>query len=474
MNKAKRKSLNLKLILLVLLLLAAATVLCVVLATPNALREDFKRISSEQYDSLFLSMYPVDTYSEEDFETYRELTLLKASYCIPEFPVLERYMKRIAKSGNTITTIYLGIRPELTDMERLLALFERYPSVGFEVILPYPSLSYWEGLPEEEYHRLLEAYDSFLTSIVEVTNAHFYFFGSQEWLTCNPGNYQGDLLVNEAIASTIMLHSDVYHEYLVTADNAQAFASDLVQLTGNARLAPQALPDLVDYRFVFFGDSVIGNYTDSSSIPGVVAGLSGAAVFNCGYGGNSATVNPDSPINLPGIAEAFAGQDLSALPADTQVYAGLSAYVAQPLPEKKLCVVINYGLNDYFSGYPLSSEADPYDVTTFCGAIRTSVATIRAAHPDATIILCTPSYCFYFLEGMDPRGEEGHIITEYVASIIALSGELQVELLDTYYDFGVDGSNWETYLLPDQVHPNMTYRYLIGKRIVEMIAEKSR
>lgn len=463
MTRSKRT--KLLAICIAALLLIGAALLFVLFGKPKTQREDYRQISSQTYDTVFLSMYPLDTYQEEDFAAYRKMTLLKTAYCIPDYSVLKQYMKRVAKSGNSISTVYLGIRPDKVSPEDLLELALLYPSAGFEVILSYPSADYWKNLSEEEYTRMLGVYCDFLSAAQEKPNLRFYFYGSQAWLIANPDNYLDDWLVAENIAKEIMLHSDSIHEYLVTPERAESFSRQLTELTAKIRSTPQA-PDLSDRCVIFLGDSVIGNFTDSLSVPGVVAALSNATVFNCGYGGNSASMHPECPTALPGISEALVTGNLSLLPEDTQVYSGISSYLSNPPKDKKLCVVIYYGLNDYFAGYQVSSEEDPYDIATYTGAIRTAVAALRTGLPDPQIILCTPNYCRQFEYGTEPHG--GYILEDYANAVIALSEELETDLLDTYHGFGIDKENWSGFIT-DQVHPNAAFRYLIGESLTGLI-----
>ncbi|MDE7045370.1 MAG: hypothetical protein K2O97_10245, partial [Acetatifactor sp.] len=100
-------------------------------------RADYQQIASAEYDSVFFSMYPIDTFREEDYSYYRGMNLLKSSYCIPSFSVLKSYLRKVSASGNQITTAYLGIRPDLTDPWKLQKLLRRYPGITFEVILSY-------------------------------------------------------------------------------------------------------------------------------------------------------------------------------------------------------------------------------------------------------------------------------------------------------------------------------------------------
>lgn len=424
-------------------------------------RLDYQHIAATEYDTVFLSMYPIDTYREEDYAYFRGMTLFKSSYCIPSLSVLKDYMQHIADSGNQVTTAYLGIRPELADSEKLRELLSRYPDITFEIVLPYPSADYWRTLSREDYEQTLAAYCHFLTAAPEIQEANFYFFGAQEWLICNPGNYTGFWSANEEISQMLMAYSDRDHGALLTAESASDYAQALASLTHTLRESPQVYPDLSGQCIIFFGDSVIGNYTGSASIPGVVAGLTGAETYNCAHGGDSATL-------APATIDAFFREDLSAFPEDSQPYAGTAAYLENKTVDKQLCFVINYGLNDYFSGIPVSSE-DPYDTATYSGALRTAVKLIQENAPGARIILCTPNFSSAFQNGTEPHGTDGFVLEDYVNALLSLAGELDIDVLDNYHSLGITSANEGQYLA-DQVHPNEACRFLIGSNLAQLFA----
>ena len=167
------------LFLAVILVAAAAFFLYLTFRKPALQRQDYKAISSTEFDTAFLSMYPLDTYHEEDFSHFRAMTLFKASYCIPNKSVLDNYMKRIAKSGNDIRTVYLGIRPDKISPQELLAVTSPYPSVTFEVILAYPSAEYWKQLTDKEYESLLNSYGDFLSAAPGLTGMNLYLYASK-------------------------------------------------------------------------------------------------------------------------------------------------------------------------------------------------------------------------------------------------------------------------------------------------------
>lgn len=423
---------------------------------------DYQQIASTEYDTVFLSMYPIDTFREEDYAYFRGMTLFKSSYCIPSLSVLTDYMLQIADSGNHVTTAYLGIRPELTNPEKLRKLLEQYPDITFEIILSYPSADYWQALSQEDYAQTLAAYCSFLTAAPEIQEANFYFFGAYEWLIANPANYLDQWSVNEEIAQTLMAFSDRDHGSLITTESAAAYAETLTSLTRSLRTAPQTYPDMSGYCIVFFGDSVIGNYTDSTSIPEVVSGLTGAEVYNCARGGDSSLMGPS-------FVNAFFQEDLSEVPEDSQIYAGITSYLANKPTDKQLCFVINYGLNDYFHGIPATCAEDPGNgFLSYHGAMQTVVELIREHVPDAQIIVCTPNFSAAFENGMEPHGANDDILENYAVALLSLAEELDIDVLDNYYGLGITPENQEQYLA-DQVHPNEACRFQIASELAKLL-----
>lgn len=444
---------------------------------PKERRSDYKRLSSESYDTVFLSMYPVDYFYEEDFTYYRGMNIVKASYTIPSFATLESYMDVIARSGNTISTIYLGVLPDELPSDELAVLLQSYPGVHFEIILPNPSLDYWLELSETECTAKLEAYRDFTLPLLQYENMAFYFFGAEEWLIANPANYCDVLLTSETASRTIMLNADQGHSYLLTVDKLEEDLDTLSALIADNRSHAAENTIIQDYQIIFLGDSVIGNFSGSTSIPGVVEGLTNAQVYNFGIGGGCATDSSENISSLPDIVNALIYRDTSYLSPSTE-YAqnvalteDIAAYLEYSETEtpENLCFVINYGLNDYFSGCLIASE-DSYDVHTYAGAIRTSMTALQEAYPDAPIILATPNFTSYFGNGTEYREGASHTLEDYANAVISLSEELHVELVDNFNELDINAENHFQYL-SDGCHPNETGRFLMGQRIAAKLAE---
>lgn len=475
-TKQTRKQKKFFLLAGIIIGLCILTAILLVCLFPKNKRADLKRLSTECYDSVFLSMYPIDNFYEEDFTYWRGMTLVKADYNLPSFSSLKTYLNVIGKSGNTISTIYLGVLPEKLDPGKLAGLLQSYPGVHFEIILPNPSMDDWLALSEEQCERTLSAYEDFINTLLPYGNMSLYFFGASEWLIANPANYGEGLLTSEDTSLTIMLNSDRDHAYLLTEENSRKTLEQLSSLIDSYRLTPPSYPDASHMSIVFLGDSVIGNYTGPTSIPGVVEGLTHAQVFNLGNGGGSATKYAEEDCSLLDIVNTIIYKDMSYVTLDLEKPAGyhlnaeLNNYFKADLQDE-LCFVISYGLNDYFCGALIASD-DPYDPQTYAGSIRTSVEALKQAYPDARIILMTPNFTSYFGNGTDYRGDATHTLEDYVDTVISLADELQVELLDNYHDLGINAKNHGTYLL-DGCHPNETGRFMIGSRIARKLAEQN-
>ena len=85
-------------------------------------RNDIERIATDDYTAVFFSMYPIDHFTEYDFNHYREIYPLKASYCIPDLKTMYDYFNRVSETYNETEIAYLGIRPDIINAEDLIDL----------------------------------------------------------------------------------------------------------------------------------------------------------------------------------------------------------------------------------------------------------------------------------------------------------------------------------------------------------------
>lgn len=448
----------------VLLVLAAAAACFVIHWNQTAMeRSDFRRIDSETYDSALLSMFPVSTYPRELFYTYSELTVFAADYVLPDLSAVHQYVDRMERSGNNVSTVYLGLLPDKVSLSEVAKLTSAHPDCFFELVMPCPFRDYWEDLSDAEYGRILDAYCACLSDVGILTNARLHCFTPYEWIITNPALYQDTWLVGEDLGSFMVTYT-IALQYLVTAENSAKLEDQLRTLTAQLRSAPPGYPDHGDITLIFFGDSILGNYSGGMSIPGVVSGLTNAASYNLGVGGSSASSSDQTPFSLPEAVSAFFAKDSSLFPEDSQAHSEFMRYCSSAAADDRNdCFVINLGLNDYFSGCPVESQ-DPYDCATYTGALRTAVTLIREHAPGAQVILCTPTYSSYVPDA-PPISEN---LSDYADAVLALAEELGVDVVDNFYGLGIDASNCEEYLT-DGVHPNERCRFEMARKILRAL-----
>lgn len=437
------------------------------------LKADMQRFSQGGYQGAFLSMYPLDTFNEEDFNRYRGLKVMKFSNSFMDIGEMSNALAQILETRKNVETVYIGIDPEKISRpedisEFLVPLIQNQSQTMFEILLSFPAMDYWVQKSSEETNQALRSYQQQPSMFLGLQNVTLYFLGGEEWLVCNSGNYISEFVANDQVARKLMLHTFCDHNFQLSPENANARMENMEKLVKKMREEPPVYNDQSDLAVVFFGDSIIGNYVDSLSVPEVVRSFSKAEVFNCGYGGTTAAQGEDSPICLPAVVDGMLSGDLSFLPMDSQAYLGLKQF--HKASYDRVAFVINYGLNDYMKGAPIEGD-DPYDVTTYSGALRTAVKDLREAYPEARIIIMAPNFTIFYNNGTDVNSEEGGVLTDYVKAAVKVGKELSVGYMNNYDDMGINEENQEVYLA-DGCHLNEEGRYLLGLRIVEKLQEE--
>lgn len=433
------------------------------------IRADFNRLESEEYDTVFFSMYPVDHYEENDYQHFRNMQIVKTSYQIPNGKVMRWYMEVANQSGNAISTVYLGIDPLRTAKEDIVILIQENPDIQFEIVPAYPEINYWLDMSETKCEKALQEYQIFAEWVTVLPNARVYFFSGEEWLICNSGNYEDTYLTNTEVSQFLMCNSDIQHSYQMTIETVADSIDKMGTLIAEYRVDRKEYPDASDKDIVFLGDSIIGNYTNSLSVPGVVEAFSGARVYNCGYGGKGAALSERTQLPLPTIVDKLVNKDLEGLPDGEQVSLGVASFVNREQTDRQLMFVINHGLNDYFDGVPLETE-DAYDIGSYCGAIRRAVETLKAAYPGAQILLMTPNFTIYFGNGEEIQSQQGGKLEDYAEAVLRLADELNVDVLDNFHELPITAENWGEYQ-DDGCHLNEWGRFLVGSRIAGTIEE---
>ena len=447
------------------------------------MKEDLKRLSEETYDSVLLSMHSTVGFKESDFAYYRGLRTAIMSHAVTGPKELSKYLEQILQSGNSISTIYLCLDPHLlwTDSGEkeqnwntnlangLYAYMADNPLITFEILLPYPYIDYWRHMEAAELDTLLTLYHTLVRDISAYSNAKTFFMGAEEWLMINPANYsERPFDANEEISFAIFANtfcgSGIYE---ITPANESNFWDSLREIIEREQTTPTTYPDLSDWCLVFFGDSILGNYSGSASIPGYVTGLTGASAFNFAIGGTSAGSRGEGQ-DIPDIFGGFVKENI-VLSEEGNLFSPKDTSLEE-LKGKKICFIFNYGFNDYYSGVPIENPQDPYDITSFKGSLRSCINALQILLPEAQYIIMTPTHTLLMDRGMEPGGPSGDILPAYVSAAQDLASELGLHFLDNYHDFVINDDTLEEYV-PDGTHPNEKGRLVIARQLIRFLQE---
>ena len=465
MKHSRKKTWILIAIAALLLLLCMALFLCLFFKAPKSKTRDLLRTS--EYNCVFLSMFPIETYDEEDFSHYRALDVLKLTEVIPNAKVLKAYLAEVRSSENELTSIYLGVDPRKVTANDVLEWKKAFPEASFEVFPMYRRLSDWMKLPSLE--KAYNAYLSLAEGLVSQEGIHVYSFFAQEWLIADDANYEKGTLLTKDIATRLFIYGDVAHNCDLKPENMALYFDDFNRLLVSSKNGGYHFPDLSSYDVIFLGDSVFGKYTGHNSIPELVASLSHARTYNFGYGGASAAGHlANSGTNL---LKAYLDKDLSGIPSDVAVYDGLKKRWEDEASssERTAVFVLHFGLNDYLEGHSMDNPMDPLDTDTYLGGLRSMIETLKQARPDAKIVLIAPNGITSYHAGADVKGENGSPLGAYADAVVGLGEEYGLPVINDFMD--VIPTNVAKYYLEDDIHPGENGRYRIAKAVIQCIKD---
>lgn len=443
-------------VLLVLLLLSAG-ILWLKIYEPGKRSADLQRLQQESYQGIFCSMYAPEAFPEDIYSAYMEYDVVRCSHRMASFSDISDYLETAFSSGNEVTHVFLVLDPLrlwnsslhnndrfYTSLdEKLISYIDSYSGAQFTILFSCPSLEYWRshntGSPTT-YQNVVRVLAAPL-SVRE--NVSLYFPAGEEWLISNPAAYDTPTDLNADSARSVMLL--VLSGALSYRDTEKYSSLDhFSTLVQEAVASPVSYPDLSDYNIVFFGDSVFGNYRDFASIPGVIGALTKADTYNQAIGGSSATQISTDDTSFPSVVQRFLAEDAAALSGD-----------------KKLCFVINYGLNDYFSGYTVEEYRD---------SLQAGVQSLQDAYPDAEILIVSSNFITAFDNGTAHNNEWNEVLSDYVAAAEETATAMNTAFLNINESLQWDAQNAAGYLA-DAVHPNEEGRFLFGQAIIKALEE---
>lgn len=227
---------------------------------------------------------------------------------------------------------------------------------------------------------------------------------------------------------------------------------------------------------VVFGDSLIGMYRGETSATSYIKNVTGATVYNVGFGGCRMATHPTNgyaQFSMWALADAVAS---GVWTSQDQYASSGSDYFAEQLATLKSIdfnnvdyVVIHYGTNDFGGGVPLGLDSSSTDCTTFCGAARHSIETLLSAYPKLRIYISLPVYRYWESGGVITYAEtyqnsQNVILLEYISALTTIAGEYYLPIIDGYHELGINRLNASTFL-SDGTHHNAIGRRRFGEFI---------
>lgn len=237
-----------------------------------------------------------------------------------------------------------------------------------------------------------------------------------------------------------------------------------------------------NYRIVIFGDSIVGECRDETSVTELMSKMLSEPVFNAAFGGTCMSYTETDKrlaytkdcLNMAGLSQAVYADDFS-VQINSRIRESVTEYFDETIRELSDIdfasvdiVFIEHGMNDYHGAVIMDNPDNPYDTHTFSGALRSSVRNLKAVNPDMRIILVTPTYSWYRDEQItcEEYNPGGGVLSEYIEKELELAKELGIEAADIYHDF-YSHDNWEDWEIytNDGLHPNETGRRMIAEAL---------
>ena len=238
---------------------------------------------------------------------------------------------------------------------------------------------------------------------------------------------------------------------------------------------------------VILGDSIYGMTRDETSISSKLEQKLGKTIINGALGGtcmgrleeNRGVSTVQDAFSMVSLSKAIVSGDFR-VQKNTKNTENGTEYFPETITDLEETdfseieiLMISHCVNDYHAGEVIRGE-NPYDEHTYTGALRKTLTMLKRAYPELRIILLTPPYTWYTQQGL--TCEEyvlgGNVLEDYVAAQYAVAEEMEVEIVDLYYDLYPHETweDWQFYSV-DGLHPNEAGRELIAQTIAEYLTE---
>lgn len=481
-------------VILMLCILTGTFAGCKKAQSMNPVKEvELKNITTlDGYEAIFLSMYGISGYTDQKFVSDRGLkTYIAYDYHPTDAKDLESGLAYIDKhhGGEKYKELFVGIDPAFMDSEAGKKTFAKeLTSHRFEhysVFLPVYPMEYWTAKSEEDRKILYGKYTGLVAEFDSFENVDVYYYGNQEWIVNNPAAFKdGSCELSEYAAERMFLYTICSALYKVDSADIETELKVMEELVQNAEevKADYEKKELTGQTFLFFGDSIFGLYDAPHSIPGVFEDFTGAKSYNLGIGGMCMTSGKDNTRfsvllddMLDSKDESFREEtlryfELYSAEGNREHFRNAKEYLLKPDSQSQgneYSVLMEFGLNDYFSGYSVETFRD-----TYRESIEKLLKQTDGDERFRKMYLVLPG----FIEMSDMENGnlalpgEGGTLDDYRNAIIELGNEYQLSVIDFRKIPEMNEENVGRYLL-DGVHYNEAGRYAAARFLEKEITK---
>ena len=423
------------------------------------------QLIEETANSLFVSVFDISRFSEQDFLDYLAEKVVICRDRYGSLSQIQESLQVVTTGYAELENIYLGLDPAENWGEN--GLDHLWESLGapqeteIVILLKAPSLSYLSE-QDEVYLDQIDANLDAITAFAESKeNVRVHYFSTSMWLVANDSNYVNRHIFNSDVTKRVFLLGLTDEGFQITRANYEACINYSRELVNNYINGAYDTEDLKDYTFVFLGDSIIGLWHESFSIPEVAGHFTNATVYNCALGGLSAGGEKRVLEVVEGLTTGTMKELLDKETLVTTVQKFYSDYEDRK-KDKKLVFVINLGINDYFEGVSLEAYEE---------GIRQSMNLLKETYPKARFLLLSPNYISALEGGTAGMSGAELKLEEYAETMKGLALEKKTYFIDVYHDFAVNKDTAQFYLV-DDVHLNENGLFLFGKMVGDFFNEE--
>ena len=304
---------------------------------------------------------------------------------------------------------------------------------------------------------------------------------------CNRKTEEGSTGENVALDNVVITETGEVIEKEEPAPTASAMPENVsteIEISKKLVEEPIQEQEAQDGRMqiVFLGDSIFADNGDGTDVPSRVAAQCNAKGYNLAIGGTTAAVvdkhtslewDKWTSVSLAGLVHAIVGN------ISTDVFEGYNVKDILDNPNvdfsKTDYFVIEYGVNDFLNAVPMTNDTSALDLYSYVGALRYAIIQLRECAPDATIILCSPTYARFF-DGDWMVGDGNSInngygtLYEYKDTCEYVANEYQVVFYNAYEYLGIDGYTADEYL-EDGIHLTDKGRQRYADALTKLILE---